>query len=70
MFVDINLEIIALQNHVMTFSVKIVMQIAKHIYQLVIYQHPQHVQLLEQNNVLHIQLQEQIPKKQPFAIHN
>ena len=69
-FVDIYHQLKdALLNHATTFSVKIVMQNAKHIYQLVIYQHPQHVRLLEQDHVILMQLQEMMQPEQHFAIH-
>ena len=72
MFVDIRpCLFIAQINHVMIFSLKIVMQIAKHIYQLVIYQENQDVQLLEQYHVIFIRLIHlMILKMHPIAIHN
>ena len=70
-FVDIKLDPIVLQNHARTFSRKLMMQPAKHIYLLVIYQQPQHALQLKQEDANHMQLQEPMPQpKQPFAIHN
>ena len=70
-FVDFNLELLdVLQNPVMTFSkIKQMMQLAKPIYQVVIYQHPTHVQRQKQEHVNPMmQLQELMPLMQPFAI--
>ena len=70
-FVDIKMIPIVLQNHARTFSRKLMMQPAKHIYRLVIYQLPQHALQLKQEDASLMQLQEQmLQPKQPFAIHN
>ena len=68
---DLNLEkLTVLQNPVMTFSkIKQMMQLAKLIYQVVIYQHQTHVQRQKQERVnLMMQLKDLMPLMQPFAI--
>ena len=71
MFVDFKLEQLNVQpKHALMFSQRQMMQLVKHIYQAVIYQLQQHVQLQKQEPVTVITLQEQmIMPKQPFAIH-
>ena len=71
MFVDFKLEqVIVQQKHVQMFSQRQMIQLVKHIYQVVIYQQQIHAQLQKQEPVTVITLQEQpMLTKQPFAIH-
>ena len=71
MFVDFKHQrVIAQIKHALIFSQRQMMLLAKHIYQVAIYQQQQHVQLQKQELAHLIQLQEQmIMPKQPFAIH-
>ena len=71
MLVDFKLEQVNVQQkHVLMFLQRQMMQLVKHIYQVVIYQQQQHVQLQKQEPAHLIQLQEQpMLTKQPFAIH-
>ena len=71
MFVDFKLEQLNVQpKHALMFSQRQMMLLAKHIYQVAIYQQQQHVQLQKQEPAHLIQLQEQTMRpKQPFATH-
>ena len=61
----------ALQNLVRTFFLTLIMINAKPIYQIVIYQETKHVQLLEQEPVIHTrQRADPIMRKRPLAADN
>ena len=67
MFVDINLEIIALKNHVPMFLLILMIETAKHIYQVVILQTQKYVVHIYHEHVNLMQLQEQMQPKHPLA---
>ena len=67
---DFNQDFSVKQKNVVIFSQRQMMQLVKHIYQVVIYQQQIHVLQLEQIHVKIIQLQAQmIASKQLFANH-